>query len=91
MPRKNRQIFAKKEQSHSEQANGFVCLRHSGTHCDACEQFATQVLFIGRLEQSLETLYSFSDLVRMKKIFITDTVRKIVLSMELSILTFFRL
>ena len=69
----------------------FLRPRHHVTHCDACEQFATQVLFIGRLEQSLETLYSFSDLVRMKKIFITDTVRKIVLSMELSILTFFRL
>ena len=36
MSRKNRKIFAKKEQSHSEQANRFICLCHSGAHCDAC-------------------------------------------------------
>ena len=59
VPRKNRKIFAKKEQSHSVQANRFICLRYSGAHCDACKQYATKKLSIGRLEQSSETLYKF--------------------------------
>ena len=44
MSRKNRKIFAKKEQSHSKQANRFICLRHSGAHCDARQRITVVLI-----------------------------------------------